>query len=209
MLVQITTEAAGRFAPAEQMRVAHEVDADSVSLALREIVPQEELDREQRRFFEWLADSPQVPQYILYDSSDAERLLRLIESDVVKDRRLSVLFVLGRYASGQLADPTSLITLLPYAADFETWFVCAFGVTEARCVVAGAALGGHVRVGFENNLHRPDGSLADSNAENVGRVARALGELGLRPARGEECRRLMNGTARTSPAATSARSRRA
>ena len=33
------------------------------------------------------------------------------------------------------------------------------------------ALGGHVRVGFENSLVRPDGSMAADNAEAVGRIA--------------------------------------
>jgi 3-keto-5-aminohexanoate cleavage enzyme len=193
LLVQITTEAAGRFAPAEQMRAAREVDADSVSLALREIAPGAELGPEQRRFFAWLADCPPIPQYILYDTADAERLLRLIDQGVVCAERMSALFVLGRYADGQVADPRSLLAVLPYTGAFETWFVCAFGAAETRCVVAAATLGGHVRVGFENNLQRPDGTLAESNAENVTRIARVLGELGARPARVAECRRLISG----------------
>jgi uncharacterized protein (DUF849 family) len=197
LLVQVTTEAAGRFAPAEQMRVAQEVDADSVSLALREIVPDAEPGPEHRRFFAWLADAPLAPQYILYDATDVERLLRLIDQGVVQHERLSVLFVLGRYSTGQVADPMALLDFLPYTAAFDTWLVCAFGATEARCVVAAAALGGHVRVGFENNLQRPDGGHAASNADNVVHVARMLGELGLRPASADECRHLLGGAVRT------------
>jgi uncharacterized protein (DUF849 family) len=195
LLVQITTEGAGRYTADEQLRVAREVDADSVSLALREITPETELAPVQQRFFQWLADSSQLPQYILYDHADAERLLCLIDQGVISPGRLSVLFVLGRYVEGQVADPRSLITFLPHIQAFETWFVCAFGVTEARCVIGAAALGGHVRVGFENNLQRPDGSMTSSNAENVARIGRALGELGLRPARTDECRHLLEGKA--------------
>jgi uncharacterized protein (DUF849 family) len=193
LLVQITTEAAGRYAPEEQMRVAREVDADSVSLALREVAPEAQIGPGQRRFFDWLAGSSVIPQYILYDTTDAERLLYLIDQGVISRERLSVLFVLGRYATAQVADPRSLIAILPYTGAFETWFVCAFGVAEARCVIGAAALGGHVRVGFENNLQRPDGALAESNAENVTRIARMLGELGQRPARVDECRQLICG----------------
>jgi uncharacterized protein (DUF849 family) len=200
LLVQVTTEAAGRYAPGEQMRVAREVDADSVSLALREIAPEAQISPEQRRFFEWLADSSVIPQYILYDTVDAERLLRLIDQGVISSKRLSVLFVLGRYATAQVADPSSLIAVLPYTGAFETWFVCAFGIAETRCVIGAAALGGHVRVGFENNLQRPDGALAESNAENVTRIVRVLGELGQRPARVDECRRLISGRVYTSVA---------
>ena len=46
-------------------------------------------------------------------------------------------------------------------------------------MTAAALLGGHARVGFENNLFLPDGARADSNAELVGTVSRALATLGL------------------------------
>jgi 3-keto-5-aminohexanoate cleavage enzyme len=193
LVIQITTEAVGRYSPADQMHVSRSVDADSVSLALREIAPAAELDADQRKFFKWLADAKPVPQYILYDASDIERLLRFIDQGSISAERMSVLLVLGRYSKGQRADPRSLIALLPYTAAFETWFVCSFGSVEAQSVIGAATLGGHIRVGFENNLQRPDGSRAISNADNVGRIARILGELGLRAATAEECRRLISG----------------
>ena len=46
-------------------------------------------------------------------------------------------------------------------------------------MTAAALLGGHARVGFENNLFLPDGARADSNAELVGTVSRALQTVGL------------------------------
>lgn len=58
------------------------------------------------------------------------------------------------------------------------WFVCAFGGFEARCALIAISLGGHARVGFENNLHRPDGSLAESNAELVKVVAKGAALVG-------------------------------
>jgi uncharacterized protein (DUF849 family) len=193
LLIQITTESVGRYTPADQMRVTRSVDADSVSLALREVAPAMELDGEQQRFFKWLTEAKIVPQYILYDASDVDRLLRFIDHGMISAERMSVLLVLGRYSKGQLADPRSLIALLPYTGAFETWFVCSFGTGEAQSVIGAAALGGHIRVGFENNLQRPDGSQASSNADNVGRIARILAELGMRAATAAECRRLISG----------------
>ena len=43
----------------------------------------------------------------------------------------------------------------------------------------GARLGGHIRVGFENNILLPDGERAGSNAALVAVAARALSLLGL------------------------------
>jgi uncharacterized protein (DUF849 family) len=64
---------------------------------------------------------------------------------------------------------------------FHPWSVCAFGRRETACVTAAALLGGHVRVGFENNVALPNGDRAASNAELVEAAARALGAVGLAP----------------------------
>ena len=47
------------------------------------------------------------------------------------------------------------------------WSVCAFGSQERACAAAAMALGGHVRVGFENSLWHGDGRLAKSNSEVI------------------------------------------
>ncbi|MGD7347910.1 3-keto-5-aminohexanoate cleavage protein, partial [Ralstonia pseudosolanacearum] len=42
----------------------------------------------------------------------------------------------------------------------------------ARCALAAALLGGHVRLGFENNMALPDGSPAPDNAALVAHFRR-------------------------------------
>ncbi len=44
---------------------------------------------------------------------------------------------------------------------------CAFGIAEFAVTQAAVALGGDVRVGFENNLYLPSGKQAWSNKELV------------------------------------------
>jgi 3-keto-5-aminohexanoate cleavage enzyme len=44
------------------------------------------------------------------------------------------------------------------------------------------AMGGHVRVGFEDNIYYRKGELADSNARFVERVVRIAREVGREPA---------------------------
>ena len=79
-----------------------------------------------------------------------------------------MLFVLGRYAAGQRSDPRDLLPFLNPLPDAGMhWSVCAFGPSESACVLTAAALGGHVRVGFENNLWLANGRLADDNAALV------------------------------------------
>jgi 3-keto-5-aminohexanoate cleavage enzyme len=90
--------------------------------------------------------------------------------------------VLGRYSLTRTGAPRDLLPFL--AADmprFQSWSVCAFGRRETACVTAAALLGGHVRVGFENNFSLPDGGRAESNGELVGAAAAALEAVGLGP----------------------------
>ena len=45
--------------------------------------------------------------------------------------------------------------------------VCAFGQNEIATVLNAAKVGGHVRVGFENNLLSANGNTAASNAVQI------------------------------------------
>ena len=73
------------------------------------------------------------------------------------------------------------------------WAVCAFGRHETACVVAAAALGGHARVRFENNLHLPDGTGAPDNAALVHAFVSAIAAIGLPIASPDEARRVLSG----------------
>ncbi len=60
------------------------------------------------------------------------------------------------------------------------WAVCAFGKQEADCAATAVMLGGHARIGFENNMALPDGATAPDNAALLRAVASPLGGLGYR-----------------------------
>ena len=178
MLIQITTEAVGIYAPGAQMAVVGEVAPEAFSLALREILPNEALEVPVARFLAGEAAREALIQYILYDLADLARFEALVARGIVPTKNASVLYVLGRYTPGQVSAPTDLLPFLAAAEHDLPWAVCAFGRREAACAVAAAALDGHARVGFENNTALPDGTTAASNAPLVAAVvdaARAFG----------------------------------
>jgi len=72
----------------------------------------------------------------------------------------------------------------------------AFGVAHDQFKIAAAAceLGGHVRVGLEDNLYIAKGKLASSNAELVEEAARIVTRQGSRPASPDEARKLLLGS---------------
>lgn len=178
LLLQVTTEAVGLYGPPAQMAVVRELRPDAASVALRELVPDDAAEPEAARFFAWARDVGVALQFIVYDAADARRLAALVRSGVVPHAAPNTLFVLGRYSAGQRSAPLDLLPFLNERPHDWPWSLCAFGTTEAQCMAAAIGLGGHARVGFENNLQRTDGRLASGNAElvaNVALLARASG----------------------------------
>ncbi|PLP55704.1 class III aminotransferase [Mesorhizobium loti] len=189
LVLQITSESLGVYTPAEQMRVVREVRPESVSLALRELLPDEQGEAEFSAFLDELRRENIAPQFILYSPEEALRLEDLRLHGVIPFEQLSVLYVLGRYTTGQKSDPADLLPFLDAAMPrFAHWSTCAFGDREAACVLAGALLGGNIRVGFENNLLLPDGRIAGGNEDLVSAAKNGLLGLGYRPATVDELR---------------------
>ncbi|MBE3574323.1 MAG: 3-keto-5-aminohexanoate cleavage protein [Firmicutes bacterium] len=68
-----------------------------------------------------------------------------------------------------------LVESLPPGA---TWSVAGIGRWETPMGAMAIAMGGHVRVGLEDNVYYHRGVLAESNAQLVARMARIAAELG-------------------------------
>ncbi len=52
-------------------------------------------------------------------------------------------------------------------------------------------MGGHARVGLEDNLYLDKGILAKSSAEQVTKIIRIARELGIEPASPQEARKIL------------------
>ncbi len=178
MIIQITTEAVGLYRPPDQMAVVRDVRPESASLAVREIVPDGDAESQAANFLAWMQTERIMPQYILYSDEDVARFEDLLARGVVPDSGYSALFVLGRYTKGQVSSPSDLLPFLAARQGSYPWAVCAFGALECGCAVAAASLGGHARVGFENNMLLPDGSTAADNAALVSATAAGIKAFG-------------------------------
>lgn len=191
LIVQMTTEAVGRFTPAEQMAAVRAVRPEAVSLAIRELVPDAAAEPAAAAFLAECAAAGTMLQLIVYTPEDVARYHALAARGVVPASPVSVLLVLGRYTPGQVSSPADLDPLLAAYRGPAPWFVCAFGRDELACALAAAARGGHARIGFENNLHLADGRVAPDNAALVEQLAGALWAAGGRPATAAEARALL------------------
>jgi 3-keto-5-aminohexanoate cleavage enzyme len=189
LVIQITSEALGIYKSAQQMAVVRDVRPEAVSLALRELAPDASHETAFADFLSWLRKENVTPQIILYSPEEATRLAEFKTRGLIPFSDVPVLYVLGRYTAGQRSSPSDLLPFL--ASDmprFAHWSVCAFGTRENACVTAAALLGGHVRVGFENNFWLPDGSVAPDNTALVAAASAALGTCGLAAATADQLR---------------------
>ncbi len=174
IIIQITTEAVGKFQPEEQIESVKRTQPEAVSLAIRELIPERTYESAAAKFFQWLYREHIAPQWILYDQNDIEQFKSFCARGLIPDELVHVLLVLGRYHQSQQSDPAELEKLILHVDPNWFWSVCAFGSAESRCMKSAVALGGHCRVGFENNLEVSAGSLADSNTELVESTAEAI-----------------------------------
>jgi uncharacterized protein (DUF849 family) len=180
LVVQITSESLGRYSLAEQKASILATNPEAVSLALRELAPDESSENDFAHFLSRLKQMRIWPQFILYSPEEAKRLAAMQKRGLIPFEAPAVLYVLGRFSLLRRASPSDLLPFVaPDMPRFPFWSVCAFGRREAACVTAAALIGGHARVGFENNLALPSGERTASNADLVAVVAHALKGLGI------------------------------
>ena len=116
-------------------------------------------------------------QYILYGPDDIHWYKHLCEQGIVPGENHMLLFVLGRYGK-QAGHPSQLAEYLKALERPSPWMVCAFGSNELPVMEEAVRLGGHCRVGFENNLEIRPGITAADNAELVRSTAEIVRKSG-------------------------------
>lgn len=169
--VQITTEAAGRYAVAEQLQCLSTVKPGWASISVREIAREPDLAE---KVYGACYDAGTEVQHILYDVSDLELLQGWRARGIVRPEQGSVLCVLGRYTPALDGQPEEIGAFRDTGLMPDQWMVCAFGSREHACLHAAADQGADLRVGFENSLQDAGGQPYESNAHSVARLVESL-----------------------------------
>lgn len=98
-------------------------------------------------------------------------------------------FVLGVQMSATIRDLAFCVDSLPPGA---TWTGTGIGRAQFDMAAASIIMGGHVRVGFEDNLYIEKGVLAKSNGEQVEKVVKLAKLLGREIASPDEAREILS-----------------
>jgi 3-keto-5-aminohexanoate cleavage enzyme len=115
------------------------------------------------------------PELEIFDAGHLSNAKRLAAEGLLTFPQ-HVDFVLG-VRGGLDASVEHLVDLVRDLPPGCTWSVAAIGRAQTRMAAASIAMGGHVRVGLEDNIYYAKGRLA-GNEEFVARVARIAAELG-------------------------------
>ena len=121
LVLQITSELLGRYSPAEQRAAVLRTNPEAVSLALRELAPEKTDEKDFGLFLGKLKQMRIWPQIIVYHPDEAERLGAMVKQGLIPFDKLSVLYVLGRFALTRTAIPRDFLPFLaPDMPRFES-----------------------------------------------------------------------------------------
>jgi uncharacterized protein (DUF849 family) len=129
------------------------------------------------------------PELEVFDSGDIQLANALLEQGVLKSPPLFQIVMGVRY--GFISTPQTLMyahSLLPKDA---TWAAFAIGRWEFPMLATAWFLGGHVRVGMEDNVYLSKGQLTPSNAALCEKAVRILDDLGAELASAKEARQIL------------------
>lgn len=142
-----------------------------------------------RAFAQAMAERGIKPEIEVFDAGMIESAAALVGEGLLSEP-LHFNLVMG--VPGAIpASAKSLLHLIESLPCGATWTVSGIGRGQLPMSVLGLVLGGHVRVGLEDNIFYSKGVLAESSAQLVARVARLAGELGRPVATVAEARDLL------------------
>lgn len=117
-------------------------------------------------FAQYLSENKIKPELEIFDKGMIDIALKIWEKGLLR-APLHFNFVLGVQMTGTLRDLVFLADSIPQGS---TWTASGIGKYTDIVTVGAIVMGGHVRVGFEDNIYLKKGVLAKSNGELVTKV---------------------------------------
>ncbi|MDR1297662.1 MAG: 3-keto-5-aminohexanoate cleavage protein [Deltaproteobacteria bacterium] len=136
-----------------------------------------------------MIDNGVKPEVEIFDAGMVYNSLHYIKKGFLKPP-VHYQFVLGA-AGGIAGTVQNLVFLLSLIPPDSTWSALGVGKDHLPVLYATLALGGHVRVGMEDNVFYSKGALAGGNVDFVARAARLVREINRAPATPAQARAIL------------------
>jgi len=130
------------------------------------------------------------PEFECFEMGHLDTALQMVKKGQLPGHPMQINFVLGVPGCTSATVP-NLCWMASAIPSDATWTVTGVGRAEFPLAAAAIAMGGHVRVGFEDNVYIEKGVLAKSNGELVAKVVRIAKELGREIATPAEARKIL------------------
>ncbi len=147
-----------------------------------------------RMFAKVMGDYGVKPEFEIFDVGMVNNALHLVKEGLVKGH-LHFDFVMG-VPGGIGATAKHLLHMVEHIPKDATWSVAGIGRHELPLGMIALPLGGHIRVGLEDNIYYSKGILAKGNDELVARIVRLAKELGRDIASPNDARKILGITSR-------------
>jgi 3-keto-5-aminohexanoate cleavage enzyme len=130
-----------------------------------------------------------TPELEVFNNGHLNETYRLLERDVIEEPPyVNLIFGGGTTSPPHPRNLLNLVDGLPEGSPFN---VLGFGPHQLPLTTMAVLLGGHVRVGLEDNVYYRRGEPAESNAQLVERIARVAEDLGRPVATTEQAREIL------------------
>jgi len=143
-----------------------------------------------RTFGKRMIENNIKPEFECFEMGHLDTALALVKKGHAPGGSMQINFVLGVPGAAAATVPNLVWLVSSIPAD-ATWTVTGVGRSEFPLAAVAIAMGGNVRVGFEDNVYLEKGVLAKSNGESVAKVVRLAKELGREIATSAEARRIL------------------
>ena len=110
------------------------------------------------------------PEVEIFESGMIQNALALVKQGLLQEP-VHFNFVLG-VPGGMSATAKNLLFLLDLIPSTSTWTISGIGRHQLSMNTLGILLGGHVRIGLEDNIYYRKGVLAEGNAPFVNRLVK-------------------------------------
>lgn len=129
------------------------------------------------------------PELEVFDKGMIDTALKTADRKGLLVHPLHFDFVLGVQMTATIRDLAFMVDSIPAGS---TWTATGLGRNAWSIAAATIAMGGHVRVGFEDNLYLEKGVLAKSNGEMVEKAVKLAKLLGREIATPTEAREILS-----------------
>ncbi|MBF0359518.1 MAG: 3-keto-5-aminohexanoate cleavage protein [Oligoflexia bacterium] len=136
-----------------------------------------------------LQENGVVAELEIFDYGMLEAVERFKKKNLIP-HKFHVDFVLG-VPGGMSGEIRNLVMLVDRLPANQTWAVAGIGRYQLPLATAAVAMGGHVRVGIEDNIFYRKGEMCKSNAELIKRVVRIANEFDRHPATVAEAKKIL------------------